>query len=525
MPWATGRGSREGFFCDTKGVADELLRPASPRGEGRDITTEMVRDKLAYTTKKNVATQNPVPRFQRCASLECMSVDRNKRPKPDSDSDSQDESRAEQGEWKLVSKKSKPANREDHPSPPKQDQTNDPAYPPMTSIPKILVPYTAGFESALHLAETIESSMEGTKMQMKFLASGNVLMSPPDLKTYEHLLKIQEVKGLPVQLKAAGQGTSKGILMKFPVLMPLKPILDHPQVLEAKRCRIYSGEETRQVEITVQGHLPGFLQLGSWGTFFTRPYSREPLRCYNCQRYGHHKNNCNLGTRCGVCSGPHKTELCITKHKDGQETTLKCPNCKETHLAWSKVCVARRTLVDAQRETQIEFMASFRPALAAQSNWGEKRPAQPQDIPQPSITPSNQDFPALGQGAVRKYSPHQPRTRLEAPPPKQTNEEEEKEENISLTKNELKELFTTFAGALAGMLGHTIQEEKLSEMADKIIENKIKTKKTRKTPAPTPATTTQQLPPGTTPATAAIEAEKAALGLTLKKNKPEKQIT
>ena len=153
MPWATGRGSREGIFCGTKGVADELLRPASPRGEGRDLTTEMVRDKLTYTTRKNVATENPVPRLQRCISLERMSVDRNKRQQPE-DSDSQDESQTDQGDWQLVKKRCKQADtdkgsneerkapQDDHPRPPKQDQGNEATCPPPAIIPKILVPVT-----------------------------------------------------------------------------------------------------------------------------------------------------------------------------------------------------------------------------------------------------------------------------------------------------------------------------------------------------------------------------------------------
>ena len=364
-------------------------------------------------------------------------------------------------------------------------------------------------------------------MKIKFLTSGNVLMSPPDQETYEYLINIQQIEGKPVQLKQTGQGTNKGILMKYPVLMPLKPILDHPQILKAKRCRIYSGEETRQIEITVQGHLPEFLQLGSWGTFYTRPYSREPLRCYNCQRYGHHKNSCNLETRCGVCAGPHKTELCITKHKEEQETTLKCPNCKETHLAWSKACTARRALVDTQKETQREFMTSFRPALSAKSNWGGQR-EQAQDTPRPSTLPTNKDFSALGQGAIQKHSPHQPRTRLETPPLRQMSEEEE--EQISLTKSELKDLFTSFTGALAGMLGHTVQEEKLNELADKVLESKLKKRSGRSQtkkqhPHPPPQPQPQPPAPGTTQATAAIEAEKKALGLPTTHPKETSQTT
>merc|ERR1712035_430 len=76
-------------------------------------------------------------------------------------------------------------------------------------------------------------------------------------------INLTEIEGKPIQLKASRQGTSKGVLLRYPILMPLTPIEKHPNMLEVKKCRIYTGEPTRQVEITVQGPLPGCLELGS----------------------------------------------------------------------------------------------------------------------------------------------------------------------------------------------------------------------------------------------------------------------
>ena len=88
------------------------------------------------------------------------------------------------------------------------------------------------------------------------------------------------------------------------------------------------------------------------------------------------------------------------------------------------------------------------------------------------------------------------------------------EEHIIITKEELKDLFTSFAGTLAGMLGQTVQEDELTELADKVLETKLK-KRSSRSPTKTQHRQTQPQPPapGTTPATAAIEAEKKALGL------------
>ena len=80
------------------------------------------------------------------------------------------------------------------------------------------------------------------------------------------------------------------------------------------------------------------IDLGVWGTFPVRTYYPEPLRCYNCQRFEHHKSTCFSETRCAVCSGRHETSVCINKHKKGEQTNPHCPNCKSNHPAWSRRC-------------------------------------------------------------------------------------------------------------------------------------------------------------------------------------------
>ncbi|XP_068204203.1 uncharacterized protein [Palaemon carinicauda] len=65
---------------------------------------------------------------------------------------------------------------------------------------------------------------------------------------------------------------------------------------------------------------------------------REPLRCYNCQRFGHHKEECRSPTICGVCSNHHHTQNCIDAHREGIETHARCPNCTGPHHAWNKKC-------------------------------------------------------------------------------------------------------------------------------------------------------------------------------------------
>ncbi|XP_045105264.1 uncharacterized protein LOC123500673 [Portunus trituberculatus] len=99
---------------------------------------------------------------------------------------------------------------------------------------------------------------------MKFLHSGQVLLSPRTQELHDMILQLRELKGKPILLRAASDNsTTKGVLLRYPLLMPISPILKNPLVLSAERLTTRDGEETRQVLITVRGPLPGTLELGN----------------------------------------------------------------------------------------------------------------------------------------------------------------------------------------------------------------------------------------------------------------------
>ena len=59
-------------------------------------------------------------------------------------------------------------------------------------------------------------------------------------------------------------------------------------------------------------------------------YIPNPLRCHNCQKFGHHKEKC---TRPPICKNCGETG----NHIDCQQPP-KCANCKQNHSADSKEC-------------------------------------------------------------------------------------------------------------------------------------------------------------------------------------------
>ena len=64
-------------------------------------------------------------------------------------------------------------------------------------------------------------------------------------------------------------------------------------------------------------------------------YVPNPLRCFNCQKFGHHENNCpaDLGSVCEKCGTGNHDHLASQCRKPA-----KCVNCGENHMSRSSDC-------------------------------------------------------------------------------------------------------------------------------------------------------------------------------------------
>ena len=66
-----------------------------------------------------------------------------------------------------------------------------------------------------------------------------------------------------------------------------------------------------------------------------RPYIERPIRCYNCQRFGHIRSKCNRKSVCYRCGRHHDTDVegtsCVNP-------TPHCANCNGPHVASYKGC-------------------------------------------------------------------------------------------------------------------------------------------------------------------------------------------
>ncbi|KAG7172481.1 RNA-directed DNA polymerase from mobile element jockey-like 9, partial [Homarus americanus] len=173
---------------------------------------------------------------------------------------------------------------------------------------------------------------------------GDLIFSPQDHNTAKILSEVTNLNGKTIKILPLDpeEKTTRMVLLRYPLELPVEVVIKHPKVTKAERCVTSRDKaQTRQVLMDIKGTVPEEVDLGNWGTYKLRPSVPEPLRCYKCQKFGHHQSRCHKNVRCGICSQSHMTEMCIQKHKDGTITTAKCPNCGKKHHAWSTSCPER----------------------------------------------------------------------------------------------------------------------------------------------------------------------------------------
>jgi hypothetical protein len=82
------------------------------------------------------------------------------------------------------------------------------------------------------------------------------------------------------------------------------------------------------------------------------PYVPSPLRCFNCQKYGHGQSSCSHKSVCARCG--------LEGHKDTDCSELqpKCANCSGDHPAYSRQCPEwnkQQAIVQIKTERNVSF--------------------------------------------------------------------------------------------------------------------------------------------------------------------------
>lgn len=78
-------------------------------------------------------------------------------------------------------------------------------------------------------------------------------------------------------------------------------------------------------------------------SYAVREYTPPPLRCFNCQRFGHVANQRRGRPKCVKCGGEHEYGRC------DQEAVLKCCNCGGNHSAAYGGCEKHKEAIEVQK--------------------------------------------------------------------------------------------------------------------------------------------------------------------------------
>jgi hypothetical protein len=178
----------------------------------------------------------------------------------------------------------------------------------------------------------------GTPKEVKRLRSGTVLLEVTKEAHSKNLLRCKKLIDVPVKISEHRTLNTRRGVVYSPELKGSseEEILEHlaPQVKEVRRIKIKrEGRllDTNSFILTFASPaLPSQIKV-AYLVLDVRPYVASPLRCFKCQKYGHHKNACRQAARCARCGS--------TEHPDGEcSAPPRCVNCEGEHTAFDKDC-------------------------------------------------------------------------------------------------------------------------------------------------------------------------------------------
>jgi len=210
------------------------------------------------------------------------------------------------------------------------DPTSRPLQAPdQPSTSKFRITSSRDFDTAVDSLFAIEKEFPFIDATTSITKDGDFILSANTESTKDLLNSLRTLssgKVVNILPHTTPPRTFKSIVERFPIGFPLQRLTDLPFVISATRCvSRTTKEETRQVLLITNDTPPSEINLGIFGKFQTRAYIPEPLRCFKCQRFGHHQAKCRASPRCAICAQPHATEGCLSKLKAGEKNRGQMP--------------------------------------------------------------------------------------------------------------------------------------------------------------------------------------------------------
>lgn len=187
----------------------------------------------------------------------------------------------------------------------------------------------------------------------RVLGDGNLLIGCENEIQLDKAKKMTYVGKVKVQ-KVAIVGERrvngcKGVIYGIPINVNNKEIMENMRVgnFTVKNVkRLTKGIEKKETESILiefeEKELPKEVYFG-YVKYNVREYVQKPMRCYNCQEFGHIAKMCKWKKRCARCGGEHDYGMC------GEGIQPKCCNCGGNHSVAYWGCEALKREVEVQK--------------------------------------------------------------------------------------------------------------------------------------------------------------------------------
>ena len=184
-------------------------------------------------------------------------------------------------------------------------------------------------------------SILGTPKSVKKLRNDTILVECFTKQQAENLLKHKkffqtDVKIYPHKALNSCKGVVRCKELSLCSITEIQSNLKSQGVTEVRRISVRRNGEMRTTHTYIltfsSSNLPQSVKIGYMNVNVDM-YIPNPLRCFKCQKYGHHISKCPGNPVCAKCGKEdenHDFETC--------SGPLKCSNCKGAHATFSREC-------------------------------------------------------------------------------------------------------------------------------------------------------------------------------------------
>ncbi|KAG7189884.1 hypothetical protein KM043_018851 [Ampulex compressa] len=224
-------------------------------------------------------------------------------------------------------------------------------HEPMENIPNFLViqKEDGGYARCSPFAIDKMVCAEIGKVKRIQKLKDSLLVETSNSKQSKCLLKLKSLGGSVIKVTPhKSLNYSKGVITCQDLLNctieEIREELSPQGVIDARRISIKQNGElipTSSIILTFNSpSIPEKIKAGIH-VINVRLYIPNPVRCYNCQKYGHTAHNCREQQICICGQPPHSGSSC--------STPLICVNCGDNHSARSRSCPAFQREMEIQR--------------------------------------------------------------------------------------------------------------------------------------------------------------------------------